>query len=686
MARQKYKSSKQNIKTPATAPVEIKASPERVVTRKILNENRLIVFDLKTKLFLFSLLTLYIILSLLKVHTSSIGNWDIVSGKPEAETVIAGTPRYIRLDEWMVATPAVIGQYNAGMPLRNPADGAGNVPVVYGFPIKDISSVLRPAQWSYFVFGVERAFSFSWNFGIFFFLGSTFLLFMLLTKNNFWVSVTAAFFIFLSSAVQWWTYLIASEMIYLNGIFISVVYLLYSKKITAYIISGIILLFSISGIFFNLYPPFQIPLIYLYLLMFIGVLVQRKNFVVIKENLLAKSLVLLGVMVVFGIFAYHYYTIAKDTYSLVLNTVYPGRRFSTGGDLIKGKLFSEFFGMFMSDSNVPAQWLNICEASNFIMFFPIVFYVIALRYIKFKTVDPLLICVSVFVLIGLIYVLAGFPSFLSKASLLSMSPASRALPILGVGNAVLLFSFLGSKQQDQKEKFTWIEFGILAVAVFVLIKTICTNMMEATGNYFTTQQATTATLLMAAAYLLVRYKNFRFVTPITCVFLLSLNISNASVHPVSSGLASLLEHPLVEKTKPVYEKDPKARWAVFGSQQMDGANWANLLKTNGINVFNGVKWIPPLKDLAVLDSTADSIYNRYAHIDMHLYLNDRDTVAFQLLGVDGYAIHMDPCSPRLQQLGIKYFVFTYRPQPAETRCMIPIDSSLQFFIYKRNDQ
>jgi hypothetical protein len=685
MARQKYKSSKQNIKTVVTSPVEVKSSPERVVTTKNLNENRLIVFDLKTKFFLFSLLALYIILSLLKVHSSSIGNWDIVSGKPEAETVIAGTPRYIRLDEWMVATPAVIGQYNAGMPLNNPADGAGNVPVVYGFPIKDISSVLRPAQWSYFIFDVERAFAFSWNFAIFFFLVSTFLLFMLLTKNNFWVSVTAAFFIFLSSAVQWWTYLIASEMIYLNGIFISIVYLFYSKKMSAYVISGIILLFSISGIFFNLYPPFQIPLIYLYLFMFTGFLIQRKNFTVIKENLMPKGIVLLAVMILFGMFAFHYYTIARDTYSLVLNTVYPGRRFSTGGDLARGKLFSEFFGKYMSDTNVPAQWINICEASNFIMFFPIVFYVIALRYIKFKTVDPLLICLSIFILIGLVYVLVGFPSFLSKASLLSMSPSSRALPILGVGNTALVFSFLGNKQQDQKEKFTWIEFGILAVAVFVLIKTICTNMMEATGNYFTAQQATTATVLMATAYLLVRYKNFRFITPITCVFLLSLNISNATVHPVSSGLASLLEHPLVEKTKEIYKKDPGARWAVFGSQQLEGANWANLLKTNGINVFNGVKWIPLLKDLAVLDSSADSIYNRYAHVDMHLNLSDRDSVIFQSLGVDGYAIHMDPCSPRLKKLGIKYIVFTYRPQPAEIRCMTPIDTS-HFFIYKRNDQ
>ena len=686
MARHKYKPSRKNIKTLTVDPVETKTSPERPAAKKNSHENNLILFDFKTKLFLFSLLALYFILSLFKVHTSSIGNWDIVSGKPEVETVIAGTPRYIRLDEWMVATPAVIGQYNAGMPLSNPADGAGNVPVIYGFPIKDISSVLRPAQWSYFIFDVERAFSFSWNFGIFFFLISTFLLFMLLTKNNFWVSVTAAIFIFLSSAVQWWTYLIASEMMYLNGIFISVVYLLYSKKTSAYIISGVILLFSISGIFFNLYPPFQIPLIYLYLLLFIGFVIQRKSFDVIKNNLLAKGLVLFGVILVFGVLAYHYYAIARDTYSLVLNTVYPGRRFSTGGDLVKGKLFSEFFRFYMSDTNAPTQWINICEASNFIMFFPIVFYVMALRYIKFKSIDPVLICLSIFVLIGLIYVLAGFPSFLSKASLLSMSPASRALPILGAGNAVLLFYFLGNKEADQKERFTWIEFGILTVAVFVLIRTICTNIVEATDNFFTTQQLTTATLLMAASYILIRYKNFRFITPIVCVFLILLNISNAAVHPVSSGLSSLLEHPLVEKTKEIFKKDPGARWVVFGSQQLEGSNWANLLKTNGINVFNGVKWIPSLRDMAVLDNRADSIYNRYAHIDMHLFIGGRDTVVFQALGPDGYAIHMDPCSPRLPKLGIKYFVFTYKPQPAETRCMMSVDSSSHFFIYKRNDQ
>ena len=88
--------------------------------------------------------------------------------------------------------------------------------------------------------------------------------------------------------------------------------------------------------------------------------------------------------------------------------------------------------------------------------------------------------------------------------------------------------------------------------------------------------------------------------------------------------------------------------------------------------------------MAVLDPKADSIYNRYAHVDMHTFINGSDTVALQLLGNDGYAIHMDPCSPRLQRLGIKYFVFTYKPTLAETRLMTPIDT-VGAFIYKRND-
>ena len=58
-----------------------------------------------------------------------------------------------------------------------------NAPVVWGLPVKDISTDFAPSLWSYFIFDLERAFAFSWNFNIFFFLISTFLAFYVADKK-----------------------------------------------------------------------------------------------------------------------------------------------------------------------------------------------------------------------------------------------------------------------------------------------------------------------------------------------------------------------------------------------------------------------------------------------------------------------------------------------------------------------
>jgi hypothetical protein len=203
-----------------------------------------------------------------------------------------------------------------------------------------------------------------------------------------------------------------------------------------------------------------------------------------------------------------------------------------------------------------------------------------------------------------------------------------------------------------------------------------------TANFFTTGEFTIVTILITASYLLIRYKHVKYATPVLCFLLLGMNISNATINPITKGLSPLLENPLVKASGEIYRKDPTARWVVFGNAQ-----WANLLKTNGINVFNGVKLIPPLRDMAVLDTarTNDTLYNRYAHINMRMYINWKDTIGFLRPYPDGYTIFMDPCSPRLKQLGIKYFVFSYQPQAPEIRCMTPLDAN-GYFIYKRKEE
>jgi len=514
---------------------------------------------------------------------------------------------------------------------------------------------------------------------------------MLLTRNSFWLSVCGAFFIFFSGAVQWWSYSIADYMLYLNGIFISLIYIMYSKKIWPLILAGITLLISAYGFIFNLYPPFQVPLVHLYLLIFVGYLLTQKDLLSIKQYVLAKTIVVIVVVLIFTLFAYHYYLLVRNTYAIMLNTAYPGRRFSTGGDLVSGKLFAEFFGVFLSDKHFPRQWKNICEASGFFMFFPIVFYCIVYDYVKSKTIDPVLVALSVYVVAGLTYLLIGFPALLSKVTLISMSPAKRFLPILGAANCILLVCYVAKKRAANR--FSWIEFGILAVGVIAFATIAGLHVNNATKNFFTWGEITTVTIIVSMVYLLVRYKDYRFATPALCVLLMAIAASNATVNPVTIGLSSILDNPLVKITRQIHKQDPQARWALFGDTHL-----TNLLKANGISLLNSVKLIPVFDDMRVLDPTGDyySVYNRYAWIGMYTYIDGKDGLIMGSNSEDAYAISMDPCSPRLKELAVKYLVFTkppnatatatFTPKAEEVRCMTKVAETSGIFVYKRNDE
>ncbi len=665
----------------SSKPVKPSIKTVKLISSKTNTTASLIVFDRKVKIFLMLLLVMYFGMSFFALHTSSIANWDKVVGPSESESVLAGTPRYIRMDEWMTSTPALVGQVQNGLPLSNAAFGDGNAPLILGYPVKDLSMLLRPNLWPYFIFDVERAFAFSWNFNIFFSIISTFLLFMLLTKNNFWISVFGAFFIFLSGAMQWWSYTLGSNMIYLNGIIISFIYLLYGKNVKTLIFAGVILLFSSFSFLNGLYPPWQVPLVYLYMAILVGFLMKKKDLKSFKEKLWLRIGILCLTSIVLFIFLYHYYSLVKPTFDMMLNTAYPGKRTTNGGDLVEGKLFSDFFGMYLSDDHFPRKWLNICEASSLIMFFPIIFYGMGYNYIKLRKFDWLQIMIALYSVILLIWLLVGFPTFLSKISLLSMSPTYRTLPVFGVVNGILLICYLGNKEKDKQTNFYWLEFIILVIAVSIFIRSVGGHINKTTSDFFSSEQVTKMTILISTVYLLIRYKYLKYTQLVLALLLLGMNISNIAVNPLTQGLSALLENPLNKSSREIYKKDPKARWAVFG----DG-NWANLLKSNGINIFNGAKFTPILKDMAVFDSSGKyrAIYNRYAHVEMKMYINWKDTVVLNQPFSDGFTIFMDPCSPRLQKLGIKYLVFTYKPQEPEVRCMTRLDST--FFIYKRKEE
>lgn len=645
----------------------------------------LIRFDRKTLVFLGLLLGVYVIASSLKLHTSSIGLWDTMFGKDPSPSVLWGKPRPIRQDEWMVQTPGLVAQVQSGMQVGNETFGAGNIPLLSGYPVRDITMLIKPTLWPYFFLDLEHAFAFSWNLNIFLFIASIFLVFMVLTGSSFWISAAGAIFLFGSGAMQWWSYALGVGMTWLNIALISGLYMLYAARPRdQYLAAGgfVVGTFNFAA---GLYPPWSVPLGYLYLAVFIGLLLRhwdpQRWQLYLRYRVVAAS----AALAVLAAFVWHHLSLLRDTYAMMLDTAYPGQRVATGGDLISGKFFSEFFGLFMADSHTPSAWLNICEASGVILFFPVILFGIVRRFAVERKADPLLISLAACLLLIGGWVLFGFPDVIARLTFLSMSPAYRTLPVFGVANVFLLVAWLGSVPKEIPGRRAWIEAALLAAAILIFLRITAAQINAATEQFFTAKEVDQMTALFLALYLMIRYAGVRYVMPALLGLLTLVNLPNLRIHPVTKGLDPLLENPLVKIAGDIAATAPDARWCVFGNQRL-----ASLLKASGSNVFNGVKVVPLLDDMAVLDPSGRDVdvYNRYAHINMAPFIAGQDSVVFRLnennVVNDNYTIFMDPCSSRLVDLGVTHFLFTYEPKPEEIRCMNRVSQYGTLFIYKRN--
>lgn len=130
------------------------------------------------------------------------------------------------------------------------------------------------------------------------------------------------------------------------------------------------------------------------------------------------------------------------------------------------------------------------------------------------------------------------------------------------------------------------------------------------------------------------------------------------INPLFIGLSPLLNNDLGKICSEIAKKDAAAKWAVFGEA---GAQY--LLKVWGIYVINGVKSIPDLDSMKIIDPNLENrhIYNRYAHIVIFPGVNPEASFELPANREDRYNIYIDPASHELSKLGVKYVVFSGTP-------------------------
>src|SRR4051794_36041293 len=106
-----------------------------------------------------AVVVLILVLGVLKISGSSVA----LQSETDPSAQALGTPRPARIDEYNSRTALVIRQSKTDFTAVSALGvGTHDTGVLTDLPVKDLSAVLKPPTWPYFVLDVERAFAIEW--------------------------------------------------------------------------------------------------------------------------------------------------------------------------------------------------------------------------------------------------------------------------------------------------------------------------------------------------------------------------------------------------------------------------------------------------------------------------------------------------------------------------------------------
>lgn len=618
---------------------------------------------------------IYLFLVFNKFHSSSIGVYhQFFYGSKKDPNLIFGQPRPIRSDEWLVATPKIVGQVIAGFPVINKNIGFGEVMPVQGcLPYKHWRVIFCPNMWPFFFLPLEKAFSASWWF-LTFVMNLAIYFFILQLTGSIFTAIFSSLIFFFTPFNQWWTYPLSSIVGYgllFITFFLKTIESKGWRKVLYFLLSS----YFLTCYAFILYPPFQIASFYVFGLLLLGILIEKKLFN--KKNIaLGLALVIFSVLPIIV-----FYQEFRPTIEIIRNTVYPGKRFVSNsiGDFLH--LINGFYNIqLLDDIKGSGPFGNQSEASNFFLvsFFSLPVYLwILINQTKRKKIDWIFLSLISSFIFLLIWFLFPFPSLLAKLSLLSLVPQKRALIGIGIANYLLAIYFL-VKVKINKDSF-YIYLKWFSVSIIFLTNLYLGFFFK--YNYPVFIQNNIKIFLISffsslLVYQLLSQQKSKFLI----LFLIFSIVTSYRVNPFYRELSPLLNTDLAKFIqKQTKKENNQYYWVNFGSIVFE-----DYFLANGAKSLSGVYYYPQYNLIKIFDPKGDyrEIWNRYAHVNF-FEIKTKETQFF-LNQTDQYSIGVNLCSLNFKKNRIKYLFFDY---PQKNKCLNIFNKTNNFFIYeiKEND-
>ncbi|MBC3899933.1 DUF7657 domain-containing protein [Acetobacterium malicum] len=596
---------------------------------------------------------LLILLVFFEIHGSSILYWqNYLSNLTYIYKPLIGISRGIRSDEWAVNTPMLLSQYynNSGLFPYFSETIRGTLTdtfIIYGQPVRDVAIFFRPFHWGYLLLSPAKGLSFFWISRVIALFLVSFEFGMILTQKSKLLSLIYALLITWSPVVQWWFAINGLVEMLVFGQLALIMITLYMNNQNYYKRSlyALVVLICAGGYILTFYPAWQVPLAYVFLVLFIGVVLEnRKHFHWNKKD------VGIGLGLILFLSIGMIYILAKSggTISSVMNTVYPGGSAETGGNQFS-RLFLYPGNLFFAFSR-ELTYANFCELAVYFDFFPMGIILTGWVLFKQKKADIFLILMLLANTALILWCLFSWPEWLAKATLLSYSKPVRAFLAVGFLNILLLIKALVLFEGGFSK---WIKVGA-ALLMSVVITLLSRELYE---GYLDLKMSILILFLLFGSFYVILSGNKDWARKVLLVISLAIVfVAGLFVNPVVSGLDAVYQQNLIKKIQQINSAD-NGLWIVDSGAEI-GFPIINLPLMAGAPTINSTNVYPILERWHLLDpdGSEEDIYNRYAHISMNL-TNTNSETNFVLKSPDLFEVNLNIAD--LEKLEVSY-VFSKR--------------------------
>ncbi len=531
---------------------------------------------------------------------------------------IIGESRAIRSDEAMISTPMAVGQYNhfPRFPVVNKNLGpeGQNMLIVggSGVPVQHVSAFAKPATWGFFFLDLAQALAWYWWFPVFGGLIAVWSLMNLLFPGRWKLMLALSASYIFSPYASAWSFTPAYAVMFPSLALAFALFLLKNRSWPLAIFSGLFLGLSLSGFVLFLYPAWQVPLGYLFLSLFIGMVIRDRLFRFFAFQPFVSFILALSVA---SFVLYFWWIDAHEAIKVLTETVYPGQRLLvTGGDL-EPSYWVRGISSIVTLRN-DFGYSNSCEMASFIYLILPVFFGIAVYMLRTRRVDPVALLAALFFIFISYYQFVGIPSNLAKISLWGSSGGSRADIAVGFSQLILV-AFLLTRRPFNQQGSSGILLGRFpAILVSLLWSGLLITFFVIMTTFFVGFNGQSRVFSYVVALLVI------FLTGVASFYLLSGRGRHFAVlYCLITFVISFPFNPLVRAPDNIAprsdfldKRDPSVgRVLVLGG----GAIQAMMLMASGFSVLNGVHYYPQFQLWKKLDPSGkmNSIYNRYQHLD-----------------------------------------------------------------------